>query len=519
MPAAISTTAVWSLVAVLLLVSNDACSAGTPVLTPPPASFFDLVGERDRDAARNFYAKYASANGLPIVASEEVADQALVRACEIVDAMLAGRPDILEQMVDNGMYLIIIGKDQVYTDMPENRHVRDKDFMNERVRGTGGKPTSFGEENLLSLALDRYDDESIAVHEFSHTIDGTLRSLDSDWRDRLQSVYRSVCDQGKYVGAYARGNPGEYWAEAVQAYFDCNRVNNWNHGPVGTREVLRTYDPEGYELVRSTFQLEPESVWRYSFLQSHPVVISPPQRFKIPGYYTKFSWAREFCVVGNAVSDEALLKVNDTVRKMFAYRHDLLKTLINDDAKLVVLGENERLADLPEWAEFEAAGASPGDRQADYLPATATLVVPSDAAVKPAGEISGIGNPVVYSMAKAFYGQVAVRAIDPNWENRGRDVQQYELNVRRLDERFGKEVRDARANALKAGLWSGTAASSSDADYLASGVVAYFDAGGSTHPAPSREELQGYDPALHTIVHETMAYEGRVDWRFHADQP
>ena len=31
-------------------------------------------------------------------------------------------------------------------------------FQNERVRGTGGKPTSFGEENLLSLPLDRYDD-------------------------------------------------------------------------------------------------------------------------------------------------------------------------------------------------------------------------------------------------------------------------------------------------------------------------------------------------------------------------
>ncbi len=40
------------------------------------------------------------------------------------------------------------------------------------LRGTGGLAiTSFGEENLLNLANDRYDDESIAVHEFCHTID------------------------------------------------------------------------------------------------------------------------------------------------------------------------------------------------------------------------------------------------------------------------------------------------------------------------------------------------------------
>src|SRR5437588_206190 len=80
-----------------------------------------------------------------------------------------------------GMYLILIGKDQVYTDMPEYRNHPNPAYQNERVRGTGGKPTSFGEENLLSLPLDRYDDVSIAVHEFSHTIDAALRSLDRAW--------------------------------------------------------------------------------------------------------------------------------------------------------------------------------------------------------------------------------------------------------------------------------------------------------------------------------------------------
>jgi hypothetical protein len=74
-----------------------------------------------------FYEKYIDIGGLPVVASGEVADLALQRTHEIVSHMLAGRPDILRAMVERGMYLVIIGKDQVYTDMPEYRNTRNPD--------------------------------------------------------------------------------------------------------------------------------------------------------------------------------------------------------------------------------------------------------------------------------------------------------------------------------------------------------------------------------------------------------
>ncbi len=57
--------------------------------------------------------------GLSVAAAGEVADEALQRTHEIVTRMLAGRPDILEAMAKNGTRLIVSGKDQVYTDMPE----------------------------------------------------------------------------------------------------------------------------------------------------------------------------------------------------------------------------------------------------------------------------------------------------------------------------------------------------------------------------------------------------------------
>src|SRR5207237_2818275 len=125
--------------------------------------------------------------GMPVVAAAEVADEALQRTYSIVTHLLAGRPDILEAMVKNGTRLIIIGKDQVYTDMPEYRNHPNPAYQNERVRGTGGfDVTSFGEENLLNLPLDRYDDESIGVHEFCHTIDAESTRMDPGGRGKLR---------------------------------------------------------------------------------------------------------------------------------------------------------------------------------------------------------------------------------------------------------------------------------------------------------------------------------------------
>jgi alpha-glucosidase len=498
-----------------------------PSVGAPPESFFEIVSERDREAARAFYRKYIDLEGMPVVAAESVSDQALQRTYGIVFHLLAGRPDILAKMVENRMYLIIIGKDQFYTDMPEYRNTRNPDYMNERVRGTGGRPTSFGEENVLGLPIDRYDDESIGVHEFCHTIDGALRSLEPDWNARRNLAYKRAMDKGLWKFSYAASNPGEFWAEACQSYFDCNRVNNWNHGPIGTREQLKAYDPETYEFVRAVFRLTPETDWRYSFPQKHPVVVPPPARFKIDPYYTKFSWAREFPVIGHGASDRALLKANDTIRKMFAYRHDILKALITDDVKLVVLGKDEHLSDLPEYAAMKTInGFDPVLRMLEYNPETKLVVVGEENILSDPAEPM-VGDPqVIRLFAKAVHAVTAHRPVDPDWDRRGRDVQQYELRVKRLDETFGRKLAALHTAATAAGKWKGTAAMNGPADYFAEGVVAFFDAGGqkhppedAAHPVVTRDQLAAYDPELFALVRETLAYDGHVDWRFRADRP
>ena len=435
-----------------------------PRVTAPPPAFFERYRESERESARTFYKKYVDLGGLSIAAASEVEDAALLRTHFLVSHLLAGRPDVLETMAKFGTRLIVIGKDQVYTDMPEYRRSPNPAYLNERVRGTGGfDVTSFGEENLLNLPLDRYDDESIAVHEFCHTIDAALGRLDPSWRQRLSGVYRAALAKDLWKNTYAASNPGEYWGEICQSYFDCNRINNWNHGPIGTREQLKAYDPEGYALVETTFKLTKDIDWRYTPLRKQPRVIAPPAKFAFPVVYTKFTLARELPVLATKnVSDAAMLKANDTVRKVFAYRHDLLKAFIAASGRLVLEGKGD----------------------AKRPPLSTEVVVPADQPAK-----------VVAALFKAVYLVTATRPVDPEFEQR-RDKQQYELRVKRLDITF-----DQRVKALLKG-------NQDTATYFSNGVAAYFDAEGK------RDALKAQDPELFALVEETMAYTSHPDWRF-----
>jgi hypothetical protein len=289
-------------------------------------------------------------------------------------------------------------------------------------------------------------------------------------------------------------------------------------------------------LIKTTFNLSPAQDWRYHWLQKLPNVIPPPAKFKIDPYYTKFTWADEFLVIGRQVSDEAMLKANDTICKMFAYRHDILKVLINDGVKLVVLGRNEKLADLPELRNTTDMNIDLTVRFMDYTPETKLLVVPEE---------SVLGNPndgyvgaylEIREFAKVLYAVCGTRPVDPNWNNRGHDVQQYELRVKRLDVQFDYKLKQLYDAAMSKGMWKDTSAVQNPTAYWTEGVLAYFDAAGqdgapfkdtgrngdftdSPHPIDTREELKAYDPDLYALINETMAYDGHMDWRYTPYRP
>jgi hypothetical protein len=252
-----------------------------------------------------------------------------------------------------------------------------------------------------------------------------------------------------------------------------------------------------------------------------PSVVPPPSRLKLDPYYTKFTYACEFPVMGSGrVSDEAMLKANDTVRKMFAYRHDVLKAMINDGARLVVLARGEPLSDLPELKGTRATAAADNLRCLDYTPELKLMVVPEENLRPMPGDPPGGEAAVVAAFARAMHAVTASRPADPDFDRRPRK-QQYELRVKRLDVEFDQRLQKLFDSAAAKGLWKGTPAARDRVEYCAAGVLAYLDAAGTgfapngaERPVTTRESLKAYDPDLYALVDETMAYKEHVDWRY-----
>jgi hypothetical protein len=93
--------------------------------------------------------------------------------------------------------------------------------------------------------------------------------------------------------------------------------------------------------------------------------------------------------------------------------------------------------------------------------------------------------------------------------------------VKRLDVTFDGKLKTLHEDSKGKGLWRGTAAARDRDAYWVAGVEAYFDAAGAglppigaDRPITTREALKAYDPGLYSLVHETMAYQDHVDWRY-----
>lgn len=205
-----------------------------------------------------FYKKYVSANGLPVLASENVNDYALKEAAFLVTEMLALRPDILAAMVESGSRFCVIGCNEWTTDLPGWQHLEPKDFWDARARGMGGSRTdpycSCAEENVLGYPGDPYSTESIVIHELAHNIHlrGVV-NVDDTFDKRLKETYDKAMAAGLWAGKYASVNKNEYFAEGVQSWFDNNRPPDHDHNHVDTRKELIEYDPGLADLCREVF--------------------------------------------------------------------------------------------------------------------------------------------------------------------------------------------------------------------------------------------------------------------------
>lgn len=271
-----------------------------PILTAAPLDAADPVAPPPADLVASWqlsprYTKHVAVDGFPVLAAAGVSDFALAEAAFLVRQMIGHRPEILRALTTNRVRLVVMAPDEFTTDVPEHSDLVPRSYWNRRARGLGAtaaRPAvSCGEENLLDLPGDPYHAENILIHEFAHAIhERGLSIVDPSFDRRLAAVYEGARSAGLWQGTYAMQNRSEYWAEVAQSWFDCNRANDREHGPVDTREKLKAYDPAAARLLEEVFGDRP---WRYTKPARRPA----SERTHLAGFDVtragRFAWPKD----------------------------------------------------------------------------------------------------------------------------------------------------------------------------------------------------------------------------------
>lgn len=257
-------------------------------VAPPPA---EIVAKFK--LATN-YTKCVLVESLPVVGSAKVSDFGILEAAYLIRKEIGHRPEVLRAMASNNVRFAVMAPSEMTTDVPEHSDLTPKEYWNRRARGLGAtdaRPAvSCGEENLLCLAGDPYWQENILVHEFGHAIhERGMNSVDPTFDKRLKAAYQHAKTNGLWKGTYAMQNRMEYWAEGTQCWFDTNRANDSEHGPIDTRDKLKPYDPELAKLLTEVYG---DFEWRYQ----RPAKRPESERAHLAGFdatnFAKFEWPK-----------------------------------------------------------------------------------------------------------------------------------------------------------------------------------------------------------------------------------
>jgi hypothetical protein len=256
---------------ILLLLSSAtlASCTGKPVPVGPPPAALQLDP---------FYVKSVDAGGIPVSASRAVPDAALQVARRMIVAMLARRPDIASELVRAGQRVMVMGVDELTTDVPEQRdwkkptiddprltrcerkhyderigRLTDREYWGMRARGMGGLLTSAATENLLGVPGTKYYGETILVHEFSHAILYAVQAADPALYAQVERAYAAAKDKGLWTGEYGATTVQEYWAEGTQFWFNSNKLAVVEGVRILSDADLARHDPALAAVLRAVY--------------------------------------------------------------------------------------------------------------------------------------------------------------------------------------------------------------------------------------------------------------------------
>lgn len=215
-----------------------------------------------------FYTRYVDAGGIAIVASARAPDAALLAARDIVNGMLAHRPDLRAELVRQGYRIAIMAEGEGTLDLPEQAHwtrpppddprltrcerihyherigrLTDRQYWDSRAGGMAGPLTSGAAEDLLGLPSSRCWGETIFVHEFAHNVLAAARAADPSLYRAAERAYADALAAGLWKDEYASTSLDEYWAEGTQFWFESNRLAVLDGRRILDHDDLAAYDP------------------------------------------------------------------------------------------------------------------------------------------------------------------------------------------------------------------------------------------------------------------------------------
>ncbi|MDO4563203.1 MAG: DUF5695 domain-containing protein [Clostridia bacterium] len=243
----------------------DITVAGEKKITSAPAWVVNVPYQDTTGEYADFYTKAIYAYNIPICATDDVPDEALYKAYDVIEVYLRKiyykMPEILDKMEENGAHVIIIGEHEYNVNHPSWKY---HDNPTER-RGGGGISTTVLVEDLIVPSTDTWRQTFAGlVHEFTHTVlsygigdayytNGARRDI----YEAINAAYEAAAAAGMYP------SPNEYDISNYHEYF-AGQAGRWFNGsptdlPVANaanltdREQLAAYDSDIYEICANLF--------------------------------------------------------------------------------------------------------------------------------------------------------------------------------------------------------------------------------------------------------------------------
>jgi alpha-glucosidase len=217
------------------------------------------------------------------------------------------------------------------------------------------------------------------------------------------------------------------------------------------------------------------------------------EKLKLDPFYQKHVDLEGLSILSPAkVSDDALAEARYLIRHVLAGRPDVLKAMVKNRVRVVVMAPTEMTTDVPEQRHLKNDPKTNWDKRARGLGGRLTSCGEENL-LNLKGDRYRNENILIHEFAHAIH----------------------RYGVGGLDRTFDGRLKGTYARATEKGLWKKTYAATNHSEYWAEGVQSYFDCNNppnaSHNDVNTREELAEYDPGLFKLIDESF---GKNPWRY-----